>query len=211
MLDLIHALLHLDQMLIVWTQWMGPWIYLALAFILFAETGLVVTPFLPGDSLLFAIGAMTSLETKVLELHLLIPLLMFAVFLGDNVNYFLGLKLGPKLFSNPKSKIFNHSHLQKTHKFYERHGGRAIILGRFIPIVRTFVPFVAGVGSMQYRRFILMSFLGAICWIPPFLLAGHYFGNLPAVQKNFHIVILAVIAISVAPLAVEIIKSRRSK
>mgnify|MGYP001203528091 CR=1 FL=1 len=209
MIDLIHALLHLDQVLILWTQWMGPWVYLALAFVFFAETGLVVTPFLPGDSLLFAVGAMTSLEGNVLQLHLLIPLLMFAVFLGDNVNYFLGLKLGPKLFSNPKSKIFNHKHLQKTHQFYERHGGRAIILGRFIPIVRTFVPFVAGIGSMQYSRFILMSLLGAICWIPPFLLAGHYFGNLPAIQKHFHLVILAVIAISLAPLVIEIIKSRR--
>lgn len=207
--ELIHLILHLDQTLTSWSQWMGPWLYLVLFLIIFAETGLVVTPFLPGDSLLFAVGALCSLPSSNLNPWILSPLLMAAALIGDNVNYFLGKSIGPRIFSRDDSKIFNRQYLDRTKDFYARYGSRAIILGRFMPIIRTFVPFVAGIGHMRYRDYILKSIVGAALWINIFLWAGHYFGNLPAIKSNFHIVIFAVILISALPIVFEAYKARR--
>lgn len=207
----VYLLLHLDQTLVNWSIWMGPWLYLTLFLIIFAETGLVVTPFLPGDSLLFAIGALCSLENAALDPKFVAPLLMFAALLGDNVNYAFGKWIGPKVFSNEKSKLLNPKHLQKAHLFYGKYGSRAIILGRFMPIVRTFVPFVAGIARMPYSKYIGMSFIGALVWINSFLWAGYYFGNLPVVKTHFHIVIFGVIFVSVLPIFYEAYKARKQQ
>ncbi len=207
-MNLIEVVLHIDQYIAVWSQWMGPWLYVLMFAIIFAETGLVVTPILPGDSLLFALGALTALDGG-LSLPLLSCLLLLAAFLGDNTNYFIGKKLGAKLFTKEDSKIFNKSYLLKTHSFYEKYGPKAVILARFVPIVRTFVPFVAGIGAMTWKRFIGFSLVGAILWINIFLFAGHYFGNLPVVKRNFHIVIFAVIGVSVLPIFIEWLKMQR--
>jgi membrane-associated protein len=190
---------------------MGPWLYLVLFLIIFAETGLVVTPFLPGDSLLFAVGALTSLSNSSLNIWVLGPLLMAAALLGDNLNYFIGKWLGPKIFNSRTSKYLNREHFDRTHAFVEKYGSRAIILGRFMPIVRTFVPFVAGVGTMTYMKFISMSVIAAVLWIQIFLWAGHYFGNLPEVKSNFHLVIFAVIFVSILPMLIEFYKRRRRR
>lgn len=209
--EALHLLLHLDQTLVAWSQWMGPWLYLVLFLIIFAETGLVVTPFLPGDSLLFAVGALTALDNSGLQAQLLAPLLIVAALLGDNVNYAFGKWVGPRVFSKDNSKIFNRSYLDKSSLFYEKYGSRAIVLGRFMPIVRTFVPFVAGIAKMPYLRYMLISFIGAFVWINIFLWAGHYFGNLPIVKTHFHIVIFAVIGVSILPILVEVYKARRQR
>jgi membrane-associated protein len=208
-MDFIHLILHLDQTLVTWSQWMGPWLYLVLFLIIFAETGLIVTPFLPGDSLLFAIGALTALPNASVEAWVLAPLLMLAAFCGDNVNYAVGKWLGPKVFSQENSKLFNRKHLDRTQKFYETYGSRAIIIGRFMPIVRTFVPFIAGIARMPYPKFISMGLLGAFFWINLFLWAGHWFGNLPAVKTHFHLVIFAVLFVSVLPIFFEAYKARK--
>ncbi len=212
-LNLIHEfmnlILHLDQTLLSWSQTMGPWLYVVLFLIIFAETGLIVLPFLPGDSLLFAVGAITSLEGSPIDIYLLIPLLIAAALIGDNVNYAVGKWVGPKLFSHENSKIFNRKHFDKTHAFCEKYGSRAIILGRFMPIVRTFVPFISGIGKMTYPRFISMSVIGALLWINIFMWAGRYFGNLPAVKSNFHVVIFGVIFVSVLPILFEAYRARR--
>jgi membrane-associated protein len=209
MTEILNLVLHLDQTLLSWSQTMGPWLYVVLFLIIFAETGLVVTPFLPGDSLLFAVGAITSLTGSPIDIYILSPLLMAAALLGDNVNYSVGKWIGPRLFANENSKFFNRKHFDKTHAFCEKYGPRAIILGRFMPIVRTFVPFIAGVGTMTYARFISMSVVGAMLWINIFLWAGHYFGNLPAVKSNFHVVIFGVIFVSVLPIFFEAYKARK--
>ncbi len=209
MTEFLNLILQLDQTLLHWSQTMGPWLYVVLFLIIFAETGLVVTPFLPGDSLLFAAGAITSLSGSPLDVMLLSPLLMVAALIGDNLNYAIGKWIGPKIFSNEKSKLFNKKHFDQTHLFVEKYGPRAIILGRFMPIVRTFVPFISGVGKMTYARYMLMSVIGAILWINIFLFAGHYFGNLPVVKTNFHIVIFAVIGVSVLPIFIEAYKARK--
>lgn len=209
-LQMVELILHLDQTLSHWSQWMGPWLYLVIFLIIFAETGLVVTPFLPGDSLLFALGALTALPESGLKLEYLIPLILLAAFLGDNTNYFFGRWIGLKLFEKEDSKIFNRKYLTKAQAFYALHGARAIVIGRFMPIVRTFVPFVAGVGRMPYRRYISFSLFGALIWIHSFLLAGHFFGNLPAVKTNFHIVIFGVILVSMLPLFFELWKWARA-
>lgn len=205
----IDLILHLDQTLSLWAQWMGPWLYVVMFLIVFAETGLVVTPFLPGDSLLFALGALAALEESGVKIEVMIPLLMVAALMGDNVNYFVGRWIGKKAFSKEKSKIFNPKYLEKAHNFYELHGPKAIILGRFMPIVRTFVPFVAGVGSMTYRRYMVFCVIGAVIWINLFMFAGYIFGNLPQVKTNFHIVIIAVIGLSLMPMVIELVKARR--
>lgn len=196
---------HLAQ----WTAQMGPWIYVLLFFIIFAETGLIVTPFLPGDSLLFAVGALTAVEGG-LNLAILMGLLIIAAVLGDAVNYSVGRWLGLKLFKNPNSKVFNPDHLKRTQDFYERHGGKTIILARYLPIIRTYAPFVAGLGRMEYSRFAIYNVIGGVSWILVFLLAGHYFGNLPQVKTNFHYVIGAIIVISALPAVFEFVRARRA-
>lgn len=196
--------------LALWTQSMGPWIYVLLFAIIFAETGLIVTPFLPGDSLLFAVGALTAVEGG-LNLTACLALLIVAAILGDAVNYGVGRWFGAKLFTNPNSKVFNPEHLQKTQAFYEKHGGKTIILARYVPIIRTYAPFVAGMGRMSYGKFASYNVIGAITWIVLFIVGGNIFGNLESVKRNFHIVILAILVVSVLPIAIEFIKARRAQ
>lgn len=192
----IDIFLHLDEKLGAVIQAYGGWTYLILFMIIFAETGFVVTPFLPGDSLLFVAGAFAA--TGSLEIKVLYILLFIAAILGDTVNYHVGRYLGPKVFAR-QMRFLNRESLERTHRFYEKHGGKTIIMARFIPIIRTFAPFVAGVGVMSYRRFIAYNLVGALLWVGIAITAGFFFGNLPAVRDNFTLVILAIIGISVAP------------
>ena len=181
-MDVLHQVLdlflHLDQHVNEWAGVLGPWLYLVLFLIVFCETGLVVTPFLPGDSLLFAVGALCSIEGSPLSLPLMALLLITAAVLGDAVNYAIGSYLGPMVFSSDRARLLNRKHLQRTHEFYERHGGKTIFLARFVPIVRTFAPFVAGIGRMSYRYFAAYNVTGALSWVLAFLLAGYWFGQL---------------------------------
>jgi membrane-associated protein len=188
---------------------MGGWLYLLLFVVVFCETGLVVTPILPGDSLLFAAGALCALEDSPLKLGWLIALLVLAGVLGDAVNYSIGYRVGPKVFTRESSWLLNKRHLVRAQAFYERYGGKTIILARFMPIVRTFAPFVAGIGKMRYRRFFVFNMTGAIAWVAAFTTLGHQFGTLPVVKRNFQLVILAVIALSVLPIIVETVRERR--
>src|SRR5262245_61714132 len=174
---LIDILFHLDQHLNGWAEWLGPWLYVVLFAIIFCETGLVVTPFLPGDSLLFAVGALAGRPDSPLSLPLLIGLLITAAVLGDAVNYLVGFQLGPKVFKYENSRLLNKQHLVRTQHFYERYGGKTIILARFIPIIRTFAPFVAGIGKMRYRRFSSFNVVGGVAWVLIFLLGGYYLGS----------------------------------
>lgn len=206
---MIDFILRIDQHLTQITAEYGIWTYAILFLIVFAETGLVVTPFLPGDSLLFAAGAICALGT--IDVTTLIVLLVVAAFLGDGVNYFVGDKLGHKLFTNPNSRWFKKEYLDRTHVFYEKHGGKTIILARFIPIIRTFAPFVAGVGTMSYRKFAIYNIVGAVLWVVSFTLLGYYFGNQPLVKKNFTLVIGAIIVISIIPVLLELLKIRKTK
>lgn len=208
MAEFIDIFLHMDAHLNMWVDLMGGWVYVLLFLIVFCETGLVVTPFLPGDSLLFALGALSASESSVLSLPLLLFLLIFAAVLGDAANYAIGNYLGPKVFHSD-SRWLNRKHLVRTHEFYERHGGKTIILARFVPIIRTFAPFVAGIGKMTYPRFALFNVVGGISWVALFLTAGHFFGNLPVVKTNFHIVIVAIIIISVIPVLVETVRNSK--
>jgi membrane-associated protein len=205
----IQFMLHLDVHLNEWIRLFGPNIYGLLFLVVFCETGLVVTPFLPGDSLLFALGALAAGDGSPLNFSVLLISLTTASILGDAVNYFAGQKLGPKVFRSETSWFFNRHHLLKTQKFYERYGGKTIILARFVPIIRTFAPFIAGVGNMRYRKFFLFNVVGGVAWVAVFLTAGFKFGNLPTIKKNFHIVILAIIAISLIPPVVEWLRSKR--
>lgn len=205
----LDVILHLDQYLARWTQQMGGWVYAVLFAIVFAETGLVIAPFLPGDSLLFAAGAIAALPGSPLHPGWLIVLLSVAAVLGDAVNYAIGKRVGPAIFHSSTSRLLNRKHLDRTHKFYEKYGGRTIIIARFVPIVRTFAPFVAGIGAMSYPRFALYNVTGGIVWVALFVAAGYLFGNLPVVQRNFHVVILAIIVLSVLPIVVEAIRARR--
>jgi membrane-associated protein len=204
----IDVFLHLDVHLSEIISDYGVWTHLILFLIVFAETGLVVTPFLPGDSLLFAAGTFAALGS--LDLWLLIVLLVAAAILGDTVNYWVGAWIGPRAFSG-NMRFLRKDYLDRTHAFYEKHGGKTIILARFVPIIRTFAPFVAGVGAMSYPKFIMYNVAGAILWVGLFVPAGYFFGNIPAVRKNFTLVILAIIALSVLPIAIEAIKARRSR
>lgn len=204
---LIDFILHIDVHLAAITSQYGALSYAILFAIVFAETGLVVTPFLPGDSLLFAAGAICSLGT--LDPTVLCVLLIVAAILGDGVNYAIGKKFGQRIFASTSSKLFNRAHLDKTHAFYEKHGGKTIILARFMPIIRTFAPFVAGVGEMSYRKFVLYNVVGAIVWVASFVLLGLFFGNQPIVKKNFTLVIAGIIVLSVLPAVYEIIRSRK--
>jgi membrane-associated protein len=204
----IDFILHIDQHLIDITAAYGMWTYAVLAVIVFAETGLVVTPFLPGDSLLFAAGAICALGT--MNVWVMIVLLIVAAILGDAVNYTIGNRLGPKIFSSTTSKLLNREHLNRTHAFYERHGGKTIILARFMPIIRTFAPFVAGIGAMRYRQFAVYNVVGAVVWVASFSLLGYYFGNLDLVRKNFTLVIGVIIVLSVLPAVWEFLRARKS-
>lgn len=208
---LVHGaqvLLHLDKYLGAVIQDYGAWTYLILFLIIFCETGLVVTPILPGDSLLFAIGTFCGLG--YLDLWLTLGLLSVAAVLGDTVNYAVGNYIGPKVFHYENSRIFRKEYLQKTHAFYEKYGGKTIIIARFVPIVRTFAPFVAGVGAMTYGKFLAYNVAGGLLWVFSITLAGYFFGNIPVVKNNFAIVILAIIFLSVLPALIEYWKHRRA-
>jgi membrane-associated protein len=183
--------------------------YLILALIIFCETGLVVTPFLPGDSLLFAAGAITA-KTGILNVWLLIPLLFLAAILGDNTNYFFGKYLGERVFTRDYWFI-KRKYIDQTHEFYEKHGGRTLIIARFVPIVRTFAPFVAGVGKMTYRQFIGYCITGGVLWVGSLTLAGYYFGQIPIVKNNFEIVVLGIIGFSVLPIIIEFLRAKFAK
>lgn len=202
-LDLV---LHLDQHLIWLIQNYGAWIYLILFLVIFCETGLVVTPFLPGDSLLFVAGTLAA--TGALDLAQIVGWLWLAAFSGDNTNYWIGRFTGPRVFRGEGSRLLNRAYLEKTHAFYERHGGKTIIFARFAPILRTFAPFVAGIGRMAYRRFLAYSALGSLAWIGSFSLGGFYFGNLPFVQQNLTLVIAAIIVASLMPGVIEYLRHR---
>jgi membrane-associated protein len=206
MSSLFQIFLHLDKHLSQVVNDYGLWTYLILFIIIFCETGLVVTPFLPGDSLLFAAGsiaAMGSLDPKWLFL-----LLAVAAIAGDTLNYWIGAYIGPRAFSG-EMRFLKKEHLDRTHAFFEKYGGKTIIIARFVPIVRTFAPFVAGIGAMNYTKFIVYNVVGGIAWVALFVLGGYWFGNLEIVKKNFSFVVLAIIIISVMPMVVEYIRARR--
>jgi membrane-associated protein len=211
-LALVDFILHIDKHLAEIISDYGTLTYVILFLIVFCETGLVVTPFLPGDSLLFATGAfcVTRAEGN-LNLFIIIPLLLVAAVVGDAVNYAVGWRVGPGFLERGKIRFVKIEHLQRTQRFYERHGGKTIILARFMPIIRTFAPFVAGIGRMQYRRFAMFNVTGAVAWVFSFTLLGYFFGNLPVVKKNFTYVIFAIIILSVMPMALEILKGWRRK
>lgn len=207
--SLLDVVLHLDAHLNQWAESLGPWTYVLLFAIVFAETGLVVTPFLPGDSLLFAVGALSASTGSPIDVFAVSVLLIVAAVLGDAVNYSIGKYVGPKVFSRPDSRFLKQEHLLRTQVFYEKYGGKTIILARFVPIVRTFAPFVAGIGRMQYRRFAFFNVTGGVVWVALFVGAGHLFGNIPSVQRNFHYVILAILVLSVLPIVFEWWRARR--
>ena len=208
-MDQLLALLQdLPAHLAIWTQEMGPWIYVLLFAIIFSETGLVVFPFLPGDSLLFAVGALTAVD-GALDLKIACVTLIAAAALGDTANYWIGRSLGRKLFKNPNSRIFNPKHLESTQEFYERHGRRTIFLARFLPIFRTYAPFIAGLGRVPYGRFVGYSLSGSVVWISAFLFVGNRFGNIEVVKRNFHYVIIAILVLSAVPIAIEFFRGRQ--
>jgi membrane-associated protein len=206
--SIIDLFLHLDEHLSQVISQYGVWTNLILFLIVFAETGLVVTPFLPGDSLLFAAGTFAALGA--LDVRVLLVLLMVAAIIGDTVNYWVGAWIGPRAFSG-RVRWLRKDYLDRTHAFYEKHGGKTIIIARFVPIIRTFAPFVAGVGAMSYGTFLLYNVVGAVLWVGLFVLGGFFFGNIPVVKENFTIVILAIIAISVMPIAYEALRARRGE
>lgn len=208
-MQFVDIILNMDAHLVEWIALYGPWIYFILFMIIFCETGLVVTPFLPGDSLLFALGALTTVQGG-LDLWTLLILLTIAGIIGDTVNYHIGKFLGPKVFEK-NSRFFKKSYLEQTQAFYDKWGPFTIVAARFAPIVRTFAPFVAGIGTMNYKRFLFYNVAGAIAWVFTFVLAGHFFGNLPIVKRNFHIIIFAVIFLSVLPMLIPVIKSYLAK
>jgi membrane-associated protein len=209
-MDLIHwfvdFFLHLDQHLAEVIQRYGTSTYALLFLIVFLETGLVVTPLLPGDSLLFAAGSFAGLG--ILRFWPLFFLLCAAAILGDTVNYAIGARLGPRVFHYPKSRFFNPEHLKKTHAFYEKYGGKTIIIARFVPIVRTFAPFVAGIGAMSYARFLGYNVIGGVLWVSVCLFSGYFFGNLPVVKQNFSLVVIAIVFISLLPAVIEYLRHR---
>ncbi|GMV09748.1 MAG TPA: DedA family protein [Gemmatimonadaceae bacterium] len=203
----IDYVLHLDAHLTVLVNWAGVWTYVVLALIIFAETGLVVTPFLPGDSLLFAVGALAA-ATGSLNIVLLFVLLTTCAIVGDAVNYWIGSKFGAQAAAG-RLPLVKKEHIQRTHEFYERHGGKTIILARFVPIIRTFAPFVAGAGTMTYQRFALYNVTGGVAWVGAMLFAGYFFGNIPFVKDNFSAVVLAIILLSIAPGVIAVWQERR--
>ena len=205
--QLVDLVLHLDRHLGVFLANYGAWIYMLLFVIVFAETGLVVTPFLPGDSLLFVTGTLAA--AGGMDVRWLMAVLVAAALTGDNVNYWTGRYLGPRVFRNENARWLNRKHLERTRGFYERYGVKTIVLARFIPVIRTFAPFVAGVGRMPYGRFITVSVLAALLWVVSLVLAGYFFGNIPWVRQNLSVVIAAIIVISVLPAVFEALRQRR--
>jgi len=203
----IDIVLHLDAHLLALTQQYGVWVYAILFLIIYCETGLVITPFLPGDSLLFVAGALCGMGA--LQLELMVPLLVLAAFSGDNTNYWIGRLVGVRLLNRPDSRLIKREHLDKTHSFYEKHGGKTIIFARFLPIIRTFAPFVAGIGLMRYRLFVLFSALGSVMWITGLSVAGYFFGNIPLVKNNLTLIIIGIIVITLLPALLEFIRHRR--
>ena len=201
---LIDFVLHIDRHLRALCTDYGTWVYVILFVIVFCETGLVVTPFLPGDSLLFAVGSMAAIGA--LDLYGVMLILIVAAILGDTVNYSAGHYVGPKVFHEEHGRFLNKEYLLRTHRFYERHGGKTIVIARFLPIIRTFAPFVAGIGSMSYPRFLFFNVFGGVLWVLLFVLSGYWFGNMPVVQKNFSLVILALVLIPAIPSVVEVVR-----
>ena len=209
MTTLIYSLLALDQTLAQIAGQYGPWLYLLLFLIIFAETGLVVMPFLPGDSILFIAG--TVVATAGLNVHVLAALLIVAAILGDTVNYSVGHYIGPRVFDKPDSRWFKQEHLRRTQAFYDRYGGITIIIGRFVPIIRTFAPFLAGVAGMTYRRFLSFNVVGAIAWICSLVYAGYLFGNIPWVKDNLTVIVVAIVVVSLIPAVSTYLSERRSR
>ncbi|PHM46133.1 DedA protein [Xenorhabdus mauleonii] len=207
---IVDFILHIDAHLAELVANYGDWVYGILFLIIFCETGLVVTPFLPGDSLLFVAGALSALDSNDLNVHIMVALMITAAIIGDALNYTIGRIFGDKLFNNPNSKIFRRSYLDKTHEFYEKHGGKAIILARFVPIIRTFAPFVAGMGKMSYRHFAAYNVIGAFIWVLLFTYAGYLFGDMPIIQQNLKLLIVAIIFISILPGVIEVWRHRRA-
>ncbi|MFO7680295.1 MAG: DedA family protein [Chloroflexota bacterium] len=203
--NIFEFVIHLDSHLEIIISQIGVWSYLLLFTIIFAETGLVIMPFLPGDSLLFVAGALAG--KGMMNIALLFLILASAAILGDTINYWLGSWIGAKAFDG-RFRFLKPEHLERTHQFFEKHGGKAVILGRFVPVMRTFVPFVAGMGSMNYGRFISYNILGGVLWVSIFLLGGYFFGSIPFVQDNFALVIIVVIALSVMPVVWEVLNEK---
>ena len=211
MTQLLDILLHLDQHLLEWIAYFGPLIYVVLFAIIFAETGLIIFPILPGDSLLFAIGALTAIDGgNHLNLTLILATLTIAAIMGDAVNYSIGKKIGPRAFEKD-GRFIKKKYLDETQAFYSRWGSLTIVMARFVPIVRTFAPFVAGVAQMEYRKFALFNILGGVLWVFSLTLAGNFFGNVPIVKNNFEIVVLGIVAVSVLPIAIQLTKRIFSK
>jgi membrane-associated protein len=207
---LIELVLHIDKFIAGQMQFWGPWMYVVLFVVIFCETGLVVTPFLPGDSLIFAAAALTLAPNSPLNIWVLVAVLIAAAVLGDTANYWIGAKLGPRLLRNPNSRVLKKEYLDKTHAFFERYGGKTIILGRFVPFVRTFAPFLAGVGEMHYRRFLEFNVVGAVAWVAVFSLAGYFIGSQTVVQENLTLVLVAFVIITTIPIVAEAVRTRRA-
>ena len=207
----IEFLTHTEVVLDRWVNDYGLWIYAILFAVIFIETGLVVMPFLPGDSLLFLVGTIAHRPTNELSVWILLVLLISAALLGDNCNYFIGRYFGRKLFSNPDSKIFKQKYLEKTNQFYEKHGGKTIIIARFVPIIRTFAPFVAGMGKMKWIRFFSFSIAGGTSWITIFLLLGYFVGGFTFVQNNLKLIALVIIIVSILPAVFEVVRNKLKK
>lgn len=205
---IIDFILHIDQYMISIVQQYHLWTYAILFLVIFCETGLVITPFLPGDSLLFVAGAIAAQPDMPLEVNILALIVFAAAVLGDSSNYAIGHFFGRKLFSNPNSKIFKQSYLDKTHEFYKKYGGKTIIIARFVPIVRTFAPFVAGMGKMHYYYFMMYNVVGGAFWVALFCYAGYFFGDLPFVQENLKVLVVAIIFISLLPAIIEVVRER---
>jgi len=206
---LLDIVLHLDAHLLALVQEYGVWVYAILFFIIFAETGLVVAPFLPGDSLLFVIGALCGMGS--LDLEVALPLLILAAFMGDNTNYWIGRLLGLRLLEHASPRFIKHEHLEKTHAFYAKHGGKTVIFARFLPIIRTFAPFVAGIGTMNYRHYVMFSIIGGVSWIGSLILAGYFFGNIPVIKDNLTLMILVIVVVSFVPAMIEFMRHRRQR
>jgi membrane-associated protein len=210
--SLIDLFLHLDKHLVEVIRDYGLLTYLILFAIIFCETGLVITPFLPGDSLLFAAGALAAIDTTgTLNLAILVILLSFAAVIGDTVNYLIGAYFGQRILESGRVPFVKKEHVERTHQFYEKYGGKTIILARFVPIVRTFAPFVAGIGKMNYGQFITYNVVGGIFWVTICLISGYLFGNIPVVKNNFSLVTIAIVLISVTPIAIEMLRNRRTR
>lgn len=206
-MEILDFILNIDDYFANIIALFGAWTYVILFAIIFAETGLIITPFLPGDSLLFAVGAFAG--GGFLDIWIAYVAMLAAAVLGDTANYWIGNRIGPKVFAKENSRLFNRAYLEKTREFYEKHGGQTIILARFLPIIRTFAPFVAGIGKMHYNAFLFYNVAGAFLWVTSLTFAGYFFGGIPLVKANFEYVIFGIIALSLAPLLIEYIKYKR--